>query len=623
MFERHLFRGCANMLRGAITVLILIANSLALSPAIAQSAQHLPTDAFVAQVTGVGPSAVANKPPTVQLLTPPSFVLDERVNRLEIDGLTHYWIDNDTQTRIQELVSRASAGIDLFKPSRAGQAHLAHGKVLWLRFDVQITDTRSRWLVEIDSPVMDDVQLFWQTSGNQWMVLKAGDAVPRNLWPLRTRVPVFELMPDAKQPSQVITYYLRIENARSPISLPISLYRDSQLVADELLRTLLLGIMMGFVFLVVGSGLLMAITQRDVAFAAYVGYTIALSFYMMTSIGISAMYLWPNSPILADRMNFVTAGLTSALGPWFVSLIVNTVYQRRLLKILILAHAGLALLVTLLEAFAPSVLSYRMINLGAFFAIVLVYLMVASAWQRGEPITRWIALCFAPVALAALPLILRNLGYIPNSWLTQYSLLIASSIEIPSLLYALTLRNTQRRESRARAVGLPTHDAFTGLPNMRTFLQTLHGSITRAHRFKYGYGLILIDLTNYPWFLKEYGREMAISALVLASTRLQELARDVDCICRIDDDQFVMLVEGPCSAAQISKVATSIVALGLKPSDVLPVGASLKFQLICALMPTQASRLAGDDANAQLGWLLAQAEQLDSDPRKTIRTMGF
>lgn len=163
---------------------------------------------------------------------------------------------------------------------------------------------------------------------------------------------------------------------------------------------------------------------------------------------------------------------------------------------------------------------------------------------------------------------------------------------------------------------------------MRTFLDALHGSMTRANRFKHAYGLIAIDLTNHAWFNhawfnKEHGQDVASKALILASTRLQEIARDVDCITRMDENQFVMLVEGQCSASLMTKMAARIVATGLKPSDVLPVGSNLKFQLTCALMPTATSQTTGEDASAQLGWLISQTETARREPYKSIRTLGF
>jgi diguanylate cyclase (GGDEF)-like protein len=232
-------------------------------------------------------------------------------------------------------------------------------------------------------------------------------------------------------------------------------------------------------------------------------------------------------------------------------------------------------------------------------------------------------MCFAPVALAAIPLILRNLGAIPNSLLTQYCVPIATMIELPLLFYALLARSNMRREGLARATGLPTRDALTGLPNMRNFLQQLHGSITRARRFQHHYGLLLVELTNHAWFVKEHGREMADRALILATTRLQQQMRDVDSICRIDESNFVILVEGSCNPSQLTKLAARVSASALSPTEILPVGASLRFSISCALMPTEASLEAGEDANAQLGWLIAAAESLPTEQRKLVRSIGF
>lgn len=396
-----------------------------------------------------GSAPAANSPVLQMLQMPSTLLLDDRVQQATLDGVAQFFVDTDSQASIQNLVARASAGVNLFQTFRASNKHLTDGKVLWVRFDAQMLDTRSRWLLEVDATYLDEVQLVWQSAPNQWMMIKAGDRVPRAQWPLRTRVPVFELLPDLSRPGQIVTYYLRIENSRSPVSLPLTVYRDSELVAQEQQKILLLGVMLGMVGLVLAAGLLIAITQREIAFAAYVGYSLSLGFYMLTSVGLSAMYLWPNSTVLADRMGYVTAGITCALGPWFVSMIVNPIHRRNLLTSLALAQAAFAIAVTIMEAFMPNLLTYRLINLTAFSAIVVVYLLVASAWQRGDLMTRWIALSFAPVALAAVPLILRNLAMIPNSWFTQYVVLIASAIEIPCLLYALLMRNSQRRESRA------------------------------------------------------------------------------------------------------------------------------------------------------------------------------
>jgi two-component system, sensor histidine kinase LadS len=381
--------------------------------------------------------------------------------------------------------------------------------------------------------------------------------------------------------------------------------------------------MLGLILLVLVASSVLAATMREKAFAAYVVYLLALGLFLLTNSGLTPQYLWPHSPVLADRMNYVLAAFLAALGPWLVRLILQPSTQLRFNDAAITALALVMLGVTGFEFFSPTQLSYRLLNIGTLAAVAVIYSLVAVTWRRKDSVARWIALCFAPVALSAIPLIMRNLGFMANNWATQYGVLIAACIEMPLLLYALTMRSTRRREGQARASGLPTHDALTGLPNMRSFVEQLHGSITRAQRFKHGYGLILVELNNHTWFAKEHGREMADRAIVLCASRLELLIRDVDGICRIDESQFAILVEGHCSASMMTKLSARIGACAHQPTDVLPVGASLKLVTTCALMPTQEARQAGDDANAQLGWLLAAAEALPTESYKSARTIGF
>jgi diguanylate cyclase (GGDEF)-like protein len=188
---------------------------------------------------------------------------------------------------------------------------------------------------------------------------------------------------------------------------------------------------------------------------------------------------------------------------------------------------------------------------------------------------------------------------------------------------ALVLRANARREGMARAAGLPTQDALTGLANMRELLRNIHGAMTRASRYKQQYGLVQIELTNYDWFIKEHGREMGDKALVLLSTRLQLISRDVDTCGRLNENSFALLIEGPCTPSRAAKVSAQIAACAHRPTELLPVGASLKLQITCALMPDLQATELSDDANAQLGWLIHRSEMLDDEPRKVIRTLNF
>jgi two-component system, sensor histidine kinase LadS len=565
------------------------------------------------------PALATAKPVGKSLQNFPVIPLTKQTSQIRLGGLTQYWLDDSQDTTVSAMEARASAGVDLFKPSRAGDTHPAHGKTLWLRFETHALDTRSRWLLELDTPRLDDVQLFWRDSNNRWLTLKSGDSVPNSGWPMQTRIPVFALEQDGSMPQ---TYYLRIVNARSPVSSEMMIYRDTRFIEQQQFEMMLLGSFFGLVVVMLMASLGLAALMRERSFLAYSGYISSLSLYMFCNVGLAALYFWPHSSLIADRAVFVTASVTAALGPWFVRMILQPVTRLRFINTMIAILVILMLSIAVVEAIHPTRLSFAILNAGTFASLIVIYVVIFATWQRGDANTRLIALGFLPVALSAIPVILRNLGMIPNSVFTQYSLLFAATVEMPVLLYALLVKSAGRRDSHMRAAGLPTRDALTGLSNMRALLDQMHGVMTRAARYRHPYGLILIELTNEAWFAKEHGREIADRALIMQAVRLQNLAREVDTTCRIEGNQFILLIEGPCSPRQMAQITARISAGSHTPDDVLPVGSSLKLRITSALLPTAESQQAGDDAQAQLGWLIAAAES-PADQRKAVVSIGF
>jgi two-component system, sensor histidine kinase LadS len=601
---------CRRMCLFALLALVLcfasssFAQNFASSPA---SLVKLPTT--LATASSVAPS-----------LSTPVALLSSEVRQLDLAPFTEYWIDESKNTSLAELKARADQGSAMFKPSKTTDAHRIHDKVLWLRFDLRNDEPQLRWLLELDSPLIDDVKLYWQAKNGQWMSLKAGDAVARKQWPMPTRLPTFSLPVNT---NEVIRFYLRIENARVPVSLPLVIYSEPAYIESGRTEYTLLGALTGLIGLILLASIGMAIKRREPSFIACSVYLLALGLFNLTYAGLTPLYVWNESPMASDRMNYVLAAATAALGPWLARLIVHPIARANALRRLTVIQAFILLICAVVEAIHPTPASYAILNLGVLTSVILVYLIVAAAWQRGEDITRWVAISFVPVALSALPVILRNLGLIPNSFFTQSAVHIATCIELPILFYALLARSNLRRESMARAKGLPSKDALTGLPNLRSFLEQLHGSILRAERFKHSYGLILVELSNHAWFVKEHGRDMADRAVIIVSTRLQQLLRDVDGICRLDEANFAVLVEGACQAGQLTKIAARISARAHEPTDLLPVGASLRLSVCCALMPTAESLESGEHASDQLGWLIAAAEAIPAEQRKMVRSVGF
>jgi two-component system, sensor histidine kinase LadS len=217
---------------------------------------------------------------------------------------------------------------------------------------------------------------------------------------------------------------------------------------------------------------------------------------------------------------------------------------------------------------------------------------------------------------------MRNFGLISSGFLSQYGMVIAAALEAPLLIYGLLQRSSLQHEAQARARALALTEPLTGLTNRHNFMLRLHDSVVRAQRYGHQSALLLIGLDNHGWFAEQHGREVADRALVITGSLLRSVARDVDTASRVDDSTLALLMEGPVREAQALAAATSIVAGGLRPSVQLPVGTTLKFKIVVALLPDPTPELQ-QDAQAHLDWLRQALDALRKDPRKAILKLNF
>jgi two-component system, sensor histidine kinase LadS len=127
-----------------------------------------------------------------------------------------------------------------------------------------------------------------------------------------------------------------------------------------------------------------------------------------------------------------------------------------------------------------------------------------------------------------------------------------------------------------------------------------------------------VKLSNFDAILAEHGRETADAALVIAASLLRNAITDVDLAARVGDHDFALLLEGPTSTENAMSRAQQVVAAGLRSSDALPAGTTLKFFVAVALLPDKDL-----DAGGSTKWLLDAVRAMSPGARKLIRALNF
>jgi diguanylate cyclase (GGDEF)-like protein len=229
---------------------------------------------------------------------------------------------------------------------------------------------------------------------------------------------------------------------------------------------------------------------------------------------------------------------------------------------------------------------------------------------------------FLPVHLAYPFPALRAAGVMPDSWATQYAVLIGSAIEIPFLMYILHRRAKDFSENHARLRALDSTDPLTGLAATPVLRLRMRDAMRRALRSGHRCAVLLVDLSNHAEIVSRQGREAGDRALVVAASRLSSLVREVDTVCRVADTRFAILTEGPQPEDARVKLAQHIVARGLEQVPRLPPDLSLRFRLVSAGAPDGAIELTPDGAldeqrlMQRMNWVL---DRLLEDPKRVVQ----
>ncbi|MES2954532.1 MAG: 7TM diverse intracellular signaling domain-containing protein [Pseudomonadota bacterium] len=523
------------------------------------------------------------------------------------------WLDAGSQASVEKVEADAlSLG---FTPLRAGNPQVLDNAALWLRFDAMITDPRYHWKLELPMSGVDKISLYYRDSLGNWVVQQAGDTLPMSAWPLPGRFPALSLSPEQ---GHSVRYYLRIEHARVPFSALPRAISDTQLTAARQRDHVLLGAYFGLAFLVSLLALINAVAYRDWGFATYALYIAVFAGSQGAFTGVAGLYWWPEFPVLNTPAVFVLPLTAAAAAMLFVRTVTTPKRFSRALDWFLLAMMCLAPTIAVIDAIFPTAEGFALINVMVSAGIAALLLVVGVALFEGDRHARWLALGFLPIVLATMFPLMRNLGVLASSFLTENALMLGSTIEAPILFYGLLRRVTQRRESETRASALRTTDPLTGLGSARAMVSKLRQALNTAGRYQQPCALLLINLSNFTALQQQHGRETGDRAMVMAASRIRAAAQTTDTVARVGDSHFALLMEGPMTSDLVNDVATKILASGLRPSRELPDADPLVFHIAIGYM-AQPTRLAKSAAQSYLNQMLQEVKDMNDGSRKAIR----
>jgi diguanylate cyclase (GGDEF)-like protein len=138
---------------------------------------------------------------------------------------------------------------------------------------------------------------------------------------------------------------------------------------------------------------------------------------------------------------------------------------------------------------------------------------------------------------------------------------------------------TIQHATEERLRHMATHDALTELPNRLLLSDRMRMVIANARRSGQGFSVATIGLDGFKKVNDGLGHPIGDALLRMAAGRLRKTLRDSDTLARVGGDEFVAILPGTATEAQIKLVTGRLIATLQSPFEIehhtIYIGASV------------------------------------------------
>lgn len=302
----------------------------------------------------------------------------------------------------------------------------------WLKFSFHNPEeTFKEKLLEVTFPLIDEVILYSPENGTYEQTI-VGIEKPFKDRPIESHTFVFPI----HAPPGVSTFYLRFKNEDS-MQMPLILWEPDAFYKNIRDIQYINGLYFGILIAMAVYNLFLLFTVRDKSYFFYVFYILCFAIFLMSQYGFAYEYLWPEFSWGARRMNPFLAGLLEFSILLFTKDFLDTKntfptlhkYNRVLIVLCAMASFS-SFFVNLTQG------ALQVAILGLLTAISILVSGIKTLMSGFRP-ARYFMIAFSVLLLGGAFYVLKTIGAIPVSFVTEYSMQIGSGLEVTLLSLGL------------------------------------------------------------------------------------------------------------------------------------------------------------------------------------------
>ncbi|TAN42854.1 MAG: response regulator [Nitrospirae bacterium] len=371
----------------------------------------------------------------------------------DFPGHLEVFLDETGKFTIEKVSSPEMASS--FKPIPGNLTGGFTDGAYWLRFTVQKTQgAPHEWWLEAGPPFLDRLDLYESIEEGPpyYRQRSAGAIMTKALREVDHNQFVFILdLPD----DLPRTYYIRLQTTSSAY-LNLTLWRPHEFIEAASIKSLLLGAFYGTMILICIVCPFYWFLTKDVYYLGFMAYVVALTFSFLNVNGYAYRFFLPYYPPIAPYFNGLVTFLAIVIFSFFFSRLLRiNVYFPRLQKFFDVC--GVLAIISIGFVFAGR---YNLVAPKMQLLVVLQTLIMQVASiiiaRRGYKPAWLLSIAFSITTAAFMMNVLRNLGLISHSFITNWVFQISALTYAVSILMAMAMkiRITEHEKSEAQQQAL-------------------------------------------------------------------------------------------------------------------------------------------------------------------------
>lgn len=318
---------------------------------------------------------------------------------------------------------------------------------LWVRFGLINKSDRSEYILQINQPLLDTVDVYILNGDEIQHHFRVGEALPVHSHTLSERN--FHIPLDLPY-GEKIHVYIRIASTTEQIALPVYVMTPDASFRMERTADVLFGGYFGIILIMILYNFFIFISVRDLSYLYYVLYVLFLGFTQATLEGYTQLFFWPENFWFSSRSVYIFTGLVSISSIIFQRNFLRT--YRTIPKIDRIGKAIVAyfILIIIASLFVLNPLIHMSSQIGIVLVAIYIFITSILVYRKGYLAARFFIIAWTILVIGIITYALKDAGILPSTPVTNYLLLVGSVLEILLLSLALANRiNILKKEKAA------------------------------------------------------------------------------------------------------------------------------------------------------------------------------